>query len=292
MKTKRVGEARIDSVIESSGLYRDPLEMYPDATPEMVERHRSWMVPVCMDASTGVLILAFQSYLIQTPRLTILVDSCVGNDKERPNRPNWHRQKWPRMDNLRATDVQPEEIDTVMCTHMHADHVGWNKVLEDGRWVPTFPNARYLFAKTEYEFWQGTPPGREWMQDIFNDSVLPIMEAVQAELVAGDHEIEDGLWLEPSPGHTPGHVCLNLDSGGQHAVFCGDLMHHAIQVPEPQLSSMFCADPELSRTTRTAFVERHADTGTLLLPTHFPGESAGRIVAAGEQCLFDFDAGS
>ena len=289
MKTKQFGDVTIDSIFESGGPYRDPLEVYPDATPEIVDRHRSWMVPNLMVEETGFLILAFQSYLIRTPRCTILVDTCVGEDKNLPYRPSWNQRKWPYMDNLRAAGVSPEEIDFVMCTHLHVDHVGWNTQLRDGRWVPTFPNARYLFGKTEYDYWKGAIAGQDWVRDAFNESVLPIVEAGRADLVAGDHEIDTGLTLEPAPGHTPGGVILNLRSGGDNAVFTGDMMHHALQVPEPQLSTIFCSDPVQSAKTRTAFIESNADTGTLILPAHFPGESVGHIVSHGDHCMFEFD---
>ena len=291
MKPTTIGEVTVAAIMEYSGPYRDPLEMYPDATPEMVERHRPWMEPECLDPATGKMILAFQSYLLRTPHHTVLIDTCVGEDKERPLRPDWHRMKWPWMDNLRAAGVAPEDIDFVLCTHLHVDHVGWNTRLEDGRWVPTFPNARYLFARTEYAFWETRHKDDPYYTDVFRDSVLPVVEAGRVDFVDGDHEIESGLHLEPSPGHTPGHVCVNLESGGQRAVFSGDMMHHPLQVPEHQLSSMFCADPDQSRKTRTAFVERHADTGTLIVPAHFPGRTAGRIVGRDGGLMFEFSDG-
>lgn len=275
----RIGSAAVDGVLEWAGSYRDPLEMYPDATREAVERHRGWLEPDSLDPESGALVMAFQSYLLRTDRLTILVDTCVGNDKNRPLRPNWHRRNWPWMDNLRACGVTPEEIDVVLCTHLHTDHVGWNTRLEDGRWTPTFPNARYLFHEKEYAYWQREYRDQEWLRDAFEDSVLPVVEAGRAVMVAGDHEIDHGLFLEPAPGHTPGAVCLHLKDGGQHAVFCGDLMHHPLQVPEAQWSSIFCTDPDLSRRTRMAFVDRFAETDSMVLPAHFVG--GGRIVGGG-----------
>ena len=275
----RIGSAAVDGVLEWAGSYRDPLEMYPDATREAVERHRGWLEPDSLDPESGALVMAFQSYLLRTDRLTILIDTCVGNDKNRPLRPNWHRRNWPWMDNLRACGVTPEEIDVVLCTHLHTDHVGWNTRLEDGRWTPTFPNARYLFHEKEYAYWQREYRDQEWLRDAFEDSVLPVVEAGRAVMVAGDHEIDHGLFLEPAPGHTPGAVCLHLKDGGQHAVFCGDLMHHPLQVPEAQWSSIFCTDPDLSRQTRMAFVDRFAETDSMVLPAHFIG--GGRIVGGG-----------
>ena len=275
----RIGSAAVDGVLEWAGSYRDPLEMYPDATREAVERHRAWLEPGSLDPESGALVMAFQSYLLRTDRLTILIDTCVGNDKNRPLRPNWHRQNWPWMDNLRACGVTPEEIDVVLCTHLHTDHVGWNTRLQDGRWTPTFPNARYLFHEKEYAYWQQEYRRQEWLRDAFEDSVLPVVEAGRAVMVAGDHEIDRGLFLEPAPGHTPGAVCLHLKDGGEHAVFCGDLMHHPLQVPEAQWSSIFCTDPDLSRRTRMAFVDRFAETDSMVLPAHFV--AGGRIVDGG-----------
>ena len=288
MKKRQCGSIEIQAVEEWSGLYRDPLEMYPDATPEIVARHRDWLVPEAMDAETGRMLFAFQSYLLRTGRTTILIDTCVGEDKDRPGRPDWHRKKWPWFDNLKAAGIAPEEVDFVMCTHLHVDHVGWNTKLEDGRWVPTFPNASYLFGEIEYRHWEAEYKNLDFMREVFADSVLPIMEAGKATLIGADYEIDTGLTIEPSPGHTPGHISLNVNSGGQHAVFSGDLMHHPLQVPEPQLSSMFCSDAEQSRRTRTAFVERYADSDTVILPAHFPGRSAGRIKDHGGITRFDF----
>ena len=154
MTTLKIGDVTIGGVLEWQGVYRDPLELYPDATRDAVDAHRGWLEPHSIDPQTGNVIMAFRSYVVRTERLTILIDACVGNDKERPVRPNWHRQQWPWMDNLRAQGVTPEDIDIVMCTHLHTDHVGWNTQLVDGRWVPTFPNANYLFHKIEYDYWE------------------------------------------------------------------------------------------------------------------------------------------
>ena len=289
MRTKRLGDIEISAIHEFAGPYRDPLEMFPDATAELVDHHRSWLEPGCIDPETGKLILAFQSFLVRTPRHTILVDGCVGDDKNRPERPNWHRKKWPWMANLHAAGVTPDEIDIVMCTHLHVDHVGWNTKLEDGKWVPTFPNASYLFGKTEFDYWEARYKDQSWIRDAFEDSVLPVVEAGKATLVASDHEIDAGLRLQPIPGHTPGHVALDAESGGHRAIMCGDLFHHALQIPEPRLNSIFCEDPALSAKTRTEFVERHVDTDTLILPAHFPGETAGRIRDVAGEWRFAFD---
>lgn len=291
METITCGHCEISSVEESTVPFRTLPEMYPDATEEMVEKHLSWMAPDYMDAETRMMLFSFKSYVIRTGRLTILVDACVGNHKDRPGRPNWHQQNWPYMANLAAVGVRPEEIDIVMCTHLHIDHVGWNTQLKDGRWVPTFPNARYVFAKAEYDHWQKMLGTSEVGDNVFNDSVLPVVEASRADLVAMDHEIDHGIVLEPTPGHTPGHVALHLNSAGDDAIFTGDLFHHPVQVREPQLSSHVCSDQDLSRQSRYDFLNRYADSGTLICPAHFTGTEVGHMKSDGDGWRFEFVEG-
>lgn len=203
MKPRQLGDVNVHAILEWAGAYRDPLQMYPDATREIVDRHRPWMEPECYDGEQGRMIFAFQSFLVRTGRQTILIDTCVGDDKERPDRPNWHRQKWPWMDNLRAAGVTPEDIDIVLCTHLHVDHVGWNTKLLDGRWVPTFPNAKYIFGRTEFEHWNENYRELDWLTASYEDSVIPIVEAKQHLLVDEGHELESGIWLKRLPATRP-----------------------------------------------------------------------------------------
>lgn len=288
MITQHCGACRIDTVEESTGPFRTPAGIFADATDELIAPHLSWMAPDYMDADTQMLLFSFKSFVIRTGRLNILVDACVGNHKERPGRPQWHQQNWPWMANLNAVGLTPEDIDIVMCTHLHIDHVGWNTQLVDGRWVPTFPNARYVFSADEYRHWETLIGGSEVGENVFNDSVLPVVEAGRADLVKNDHEIDHGIVLEPTPGHTPGHVALNLDNGGDTALFTGDLFHHPLQIAEPQLSSVVCTDADLSRQSRYDFLNRYGDSDAMIYPAHFTGTEIGKIVSAGEGWRFDF----
>jgi len=291
MITRTCGTCDITAVEESRGPFRTPDAMFADATPEMVARHLHWMAPDYMDADTRMLLFSFRSFVIRTERLTILVDACVGNHKDRPGRPQWHQQTWPWMANLNAAGVTAEEIDIVMCTHLHIDHVGWNTQLVDGRWVPTFPNARYVFSEKEYRHWESMLGATEVGDNVFNDSVLPVVEAGRADLVRDDHEIDHGIVLEPTPGHTPGHVALNLTRGGDTALFTGDLFHHPLQVYEPDLSSVVCTDGDLSRKSRYDFLNKYADTGAMLYPAHFTGACVGEIRTEGDGFRYDFAGG-
>ena len=234
----RVGEIEIARVLEFEAALFEPTVLYPDATHEIIERHRTWLEPTLMDPATGQLIFAFHSIVIKTRCATILVDTCSGNDKERPHKLRYHRKNWPYLANLAAAGFAPGDIDYVLCTHLHADHVGWNTRLIDGRWVPTFPNARYVFARQEWEHWRVAELRAEYTTDpYYEDSMLPIMESGQTELVATDYAFDNNVWIEPWPGHTPGHVCVVGRCQGASVVLSGDVMHTALQCAEPQLNS-------------------------------------------------------
>ncbi len=289
MKPLQFGETVVSRVVEAEGPSFYPGFLLPDSSDDAIDAEADWLEPNFFDRTSGRLVMSVHSYLIRTPHHTILVDTCVGNDKNRPSTKPWHRQQTPWLDHLATAGVQPGDIDFVLCTHLHVDHVGWNTQLVDGRWVPTFPNAKYLFQKDEYAFWQKeqSGAGRSGANDgCFEDSVLPVMAAGQALLVESDHAIDDTLHLDPSPGHSPGHVCLNLSGGGRNAVFSGDLMHHPVQCAYPEWNSGFCYDPDQSRATRMGFVDRHADTDTIILAAHFAAPTAGRIVSGGARCRF------
>ncbi len=291
MKPQRIGAFTVSRVMEYEGPIFEPDLLFPDADAATIEANKSWLLPSFIDPDTGRLIMSFHSYVIRTPRHTIVVDTCLGNDKHRPARDLWHMREGSYLEDLAAMGVHPQEVDFVMCTHLHVDHVGWNTRLVDGRWVPTFPNARYIFARTELEHWQqvaAADPGAEINHGSYRDSVLPVVEANQVDLVEDDHQIEDGIWLEGAPGHTPGNVMLRLRSGSDDAVLTGDTIQHPLQLARPDWSSRFCDDPEMSRKSRTALIEAAADTPTLVLTGHFPDPVAGRIVRSGDAFRFQY----
>ena len=271
------GDLTIHRVIEQETSFLPALEMFPDLTGERLAENRSWLKQAKGLDDDDTLILCFQSYIVRTPHHTILIDTCIGNDKPRPTRPKWDM----KTDNtyiggLKAAGFSVEDIDFVMCTHLHPDHVGWNTRLQNGRWVPTFPNARYVFGRTEFEHW--TAQNAKAAVPQFVDSVLPVVEAKRADIVERDLAVGDHARILP----TPGHVAFAFGKGKDDAVFSGDLIHSPLQALYPDLSLKFDVDPAQAARTRRGFLERYCDTDTLCCTAHFPSPSAGKIRRKGD----------
>jgi glyoxylase-like metal-dependent hydrolase (beta-lactamase superfamily II) len=274
------GDLTIHRIIEQEGPFIRALDMIAGLTPELLAENRAWMRPSALDAD-DVLQLCIQSYIVQTPHHTILVDSCLGNDKPRPGRPAWNMKTDDTyMRALAAARLTVDDIDYVFCTHLHVDHVGWNTRLENGRWVPTFPKARYVFGKQELDYWTAENAKKE--NAVYVDSVLPVVEAGRADAVSNDHQLGDHVRLLPTPGHTPGHVAVCFGKGSDEAVMSGDLMHSPLQARYPELSVNFDVDKTQSAATRRSFLERYCDTKTLCCTAHFPSPSVGRIKRWGD----------
>ena len=246
-----IGDLTLDRIVESEFPALVPTEVYPDCSPDHMERDMSWLAPRFYDRVSGKLVLAFQGFLVRSQGKNILIDTCVGDCKKR-QRPAFDNQHWNWLDRLRGAGREPEDIDIVVCTHFHVDHVGWNTRLVNGNWVPTFPNARYLFAKKEWDYWRSGSGRQNIIRtgDYMTDSVVPVVEAGLVDFVSTDHHIDSNVSLLPAPGHTPGMVCVALQSDGRQAIIASDLLHTVLQVAYPDWSTRFCADPVLSRQTR------------------------------------------
>jgi glyoxylase-like metal-dependent hydrolase (beta-lactamase superfamily II) len=291
-----IGDVRVTRVEEQIGFASFPPEQYlVGFDRELLGRHLAWLAPDHYSPAHDRLVTSVHSWLVRTPRHTILIDCCAGNHKERPGFARFHQLDTPYLARLRAAGAAPEDIDIVLCTHLHADHVGWNTVLRDGRWVPTFPNAKYLFSRTENEI--GNPdrnPAAEadpQRNRAYRDSVLPVIESGQAVLLDGTHAIDDTMLVEPAPGHTPGHVILKLADRDERALFCGDALHHPLQVYAPHWNSRFCELPDEARATRRRILEHCAEHNALLFPVHFGAPHVAAIARAAEAFSLRFVTG-
>jgi glyoxylase-like metal-dependent hydrolase (beta-lactamase superfamily II) len=279
----RIGDIAIRRILESEQALFPAKTFFPTLTQNVLDANRDWLYPRYIEPGTDKLVLAVQSYVVQTPHHIILVDSCVGNHKPRPARPFWHQQTSDRYErNLAAAGFGVGDIDFVMCTHLHVDHVGWNTRLENGRWVPTFPKARYLFSARELNFWtereRTDPTTCPWI----TDSVLPIVAAQRSESVSSSHELNDLVRCIPTPGHTIDHFAVQVGKPNADAVITGDMIHSPLQARYPELGMFADYDQEQGKRTRRAMLGRFADTPTLICPAHFPSPSISKVVRRGE----------
>lgn len=270
-----VGDARITSVVEEETAHIPPEFFFPVATAAGVTAH-PWVTETGDWADPdGNITLRVQAVVIETGARTVLVDPCVGNGKTL-SLPNWSDQDWPFMDRFAAAGFDAAGIDTVVHTHLHADHVGWDTHREGDTWVPTFTAARYLYTQGELDFSQQLPGDA-----VEAESVRPVFDAGLADVVADDADLGDGLRLESTPGHTPGHVSLWVESAGERALISGDFLHHPVQCAEPDWAEVGDADEAVARETRHRMLRVAAESGALFLGTHFAGRPAGRVVADG-----------
>lgn len=287
----KVGEVRITRVVEMEAT-RTPEFGYRNLTTEDIVE-QAWLRPH-FATDDGRLKSAIQAFVVESQGKRIVIDTCVGNDKPRRNAA-WNRMQGSFLADLDAAGFPPDTIDTVLCTHLHVDHVGWNTRLHEGAWVPTFPNARYLFGRAEWAHWSqetiaataGEIP-ESIAENVIEtaavnqDSVQPIIDAGLHELVDSDHRVTNEIYLEPTPGHTPGHVSVVIESAGNVGVITGDLMHHPIQCALPHVASNFDHDVARARETRRAFLRRYANRPVLVFGTHFADPTAGYFVSNGE----------
>ena len=277
-----LGNATLEKIVDIDP-FRLPLNfLMPAADIEVLRPHRALLEPHHVDFDSGEVLLGLHSLLLRVGGLTILIDACVGEHKPRPRRADWHdRAGSGYLERLAAAGVRPEDVDIVLCTHLHADHVGWNTRLENGRWVPTFPRARYLIGGTELAHWQAEEardPGRH-NHGAYTDSVLPVVEAGLVETVDDGFEVGRGARLIGLPGHSPGQIGLCLDcAGGRQAFFCGDVVQSPVQVLRPDWSSQFCSDKDMATRTRVDLFEHAAAADSWVIPAHLRHARAMRIL--------------
>lgn len=296
MQQLRFGQTTVDKVVEIDKFWVEPAWLYPNIGIDTAARYQQLLGPSLISPNEHKLCLSFHSYLIRTGTTNILVDTCNGEHKHRP------RAQWQHMlaateylNNLKKLGLTPDDIDIVLCTHLHTDHVGWNTLQKDGKWVPTFPKAKYVFNRQEFEHYLRLHEGNPEFpvnQGSFADSILPIVEAGQAMLVDANHfvdgDLTGGVWLEDAKGHTPGHVTVHVNEKGQHGVMTGDIFHHPIIFLEPGLINTGDWNPEMARQTRERITHQLADTNTVLLTMHFPSPTAGRIHSCAKGFRFEY----
>jgi glyoxylase-like metal-dependent hydrolase (beta-lactamase superfamily II) len=284
LRTWRVGDVEITRIVQLWN-YEDHINMtIEDATPEEVIAMR-WLHPH-FATPDGRKRINFQGFVVVTPTHKLMVDTCIGAGRQRGydvfcDLPEGF------IEDLASVDVRPEDVDTVMCTHLHHDHVGWNTHRRGGKWVPTFPNARYLFGQVEYDAWQKMrTEGHEDPRHL-EESVDPIVEAGLAQFVDADFQVCDEIRLQPSHGHTPGHYHVHISSRGENAVITGDIMHHPMQCAQPHRTARFDMDKDAGRATRVKFVDTFRDTDTLVIGSHFCEPTAGWIRSYDDGTRFD-----
>jgi glyoxylase-like metal-dependent hydrolase (beta-lactamase superfamily II) len=282
MQQWQIGKVKITRVVEMQ-VAGGTRFLLPQATPEAVAPIE-WLAPHFVDAN-GKLIMSIHALIIETPTRKIMVDTCIGNDKER-SVPGWNQLQLPFLADLVSAGYPREDIDTVLCTHLHVDHVGWNTMLVDDQWIPTFPNARYLIADKEFEYWD-TGDDKDSFGDIMADSVRPVYEAGLVDLVDVNARLCDEVSLVSTPGHTPGHISVLIESEGKQALITGDSFHHPCQMAHVDWASSADYDQQASTVTRKNMLKDYADSNVLIIGTHFATPTAGHIRQKNEGYWFD-----
>ncbi|WP_426422509.1 MBL fold metallo-hydrolase [Bradyrhizobium genosp. A] len=275
----KVGRVKITEVVELETVGSTRF-ILPLASNDEI-RKLPWLIPH-FATEEGRLKMSIHSLVVETPSRRIVVDTGLGNDKQGRNAPIWNNRNTPFLEMMAAAGFEPDSIDTVLCTHLHVDHVGWNTKLVGGKWVPAFPKARYVFGRTEYEHWRDHSTELD-KQAVFNDSVKPIVDAGRADLIASDHRLSEEISTIPTPGHSPGHMSILIQSDGEQGLLTGDVAHHPCQMAHLGWSSTADSDQTQSAATRAALFGRFADTQTLVIGGHF---SAGHIRREGDAFRF------
>lgn len=292
-RTLRLGDVELFRVIEWEGPIAPPAAIVPTAPADLWEQNRSWLAPDFWDPEADAYRAAMNTWVLRSAGTTIVVDTGIGNDKYRPYFPLLSYLRTDFLARLAAVGVEPEDVDVVVNTHVHSDHVGWNTTLRDGEWIPTFPNARYVLNSTDVDYWNPVNghvkravvaglTADYGNQNMFEDSVAPILQEGLADLWDGSHVIDENLRLDVQAGHTPGSAVLTVQSGSDRAVLVGDLVHSPVQILDPELHSCFDEDPQQARTARRRVLSWAADHTALVLPAHFPGSGGAEVSRQGD----------
>ncbi|MBV9260559.1 MAG: MBL fold metallo-hydrolase [Pseudolabrys sp.] len=280
MSVFKVGKATITRIEETYQAIYPVKELFPACTDDILKHHGSWLPPH-YDATSGKIKLSVHSWLLQIDGRKILIDCCCGNHKPRPQRPWWNMLNEPYLDRLAAAGARPDEIDLVMCTHLHHDHLGWNTMQRDGKWVPTFPNARYVFSKLDFDHFKKVdedPKTTPAEFGTFKECVVPVVDAGKADLVTGPHKLNEFIDIEPAGGHSPGHFVFKVDAGGGiKAMLTGDVFHHLLQVYYPDWNFPKNSDAEQAKRSRRKVFDELASTGAMVFPGHVGAPFAGYI---------------
>ncbi|GGP02237.1 MBL fold metallo-hydrolase [Nonomuraea glycinis] len=286
VETIKLGKVTVTRVLEYSGpVGMTSRQFFPGSPKELWEENKDWLSPDFWKPGTDMVNSALQTWVLRSGGRTILIDTGAGNDKFRPYAKQWQYMDTGFLGRLSRAGVRPEDVDVVVNTHLHNDHVGWNTRREGRDWVPTFPNATYLIPKIEFDFWNPAGPVRPkyWQgnQNVWEDSVLPVHEAGLVKLWEGSYILDSGLKLDLAAGHTPGSSVIRLESGNDRAVFIGDLLHTPLQLEHPEFNSCFEEDEKQALATRRRELEWAADHKALILPAHLPGHGAAEVERSG-----------
>ncbi|MCP5145901.1 MAG: MBL fold metallo-hydrolase [Gammaproteobacteria bacterium] len=279
----QVGDVKVTRIVEVNSFVDDIGMLFAGSDAEWLKQY-DWLIPT-FTTPEGMMIISFQAFVVETPSHRIMIDTCIGSDRQRQFDVFSNMQS-DFLDDLIAAGYPPESIDTVFCTHMHFDHVGWNTQLVDGKWVPTFPNARYLVARTEFESMQRLRAEGDTHYNHFDDAIKPVIDAGLMTLIEVGDSLCDEVTLEHTPGHTEGHCSVRIDSKGISAIITGDIMHHPVQITVPEKEANFDLEKTRAGQTRKDFVKRYIDQDVLVIGSHFCEPTAGHVVTSEGQPRF------
>ncbi|MDX3233372.1 MBL fold metallo-hydrolase [Streptomyces sp. ME19-01-6] len=286
LQSSMLGDVEVFRIIEWSGPFAPALGLVPESGAEVWKDNENWLAPDHWEPGSGKAVVALQTWVLRSAGRTVLVDTGVGNGRERPGSPRFHHWQGDFLGTLAQAGIRPTDVDVVVNTHLHGDHVGWNTTGAEGAWTPTFPNAQYLIpARDDFHFGPDNAYAGGHRPDdrlIYEDSIAPVHRSGQAVLWDGTHRIDEHLTLESAPGHTPGSAVVRLASGSDRAVFVGDLLHSPVQILRPSCNSCFCHDPRQAEASRRRILDRAAAERELVVPAHFGGAGAVEVRREGE----------